>query len=66
VVSIDQAQGKTLSPKKKKSRIKKAGGMAQALQGLSSKCEVLSSNPNTLPPPKKKELKISQVFKINQ
>jgi hypothetical protein len=40
-----------------KNKVKKAGGMAQVLGGLPSKCKVLSSNPSTTKRKKEEERK---------
>jgi hypothetical protein len=44
---VQASLGKKGDPVSKITRVKRAGGMAKVVEYLSSKCEVLSSNPST-------------------
>jgi hypothetical protein len=56
-IKVQSQPGKKQDPIWKVTKAKKAGGVAQVLELLPSKCEALSSNPSTAPSPKK-ELKL--------
>jgi hypothetical protein len=46
MIVVQASLGKKQDPSSKITKAKRAGGIAQAVERLSNKCEVLSSNPS--------------------